>query len=888
MSQRRLQLLVLAFLASASSASKEIASHLVITPQSPVIQIGTNFTATCVIVDTIEATADDLFWNISQRMIPKNQYTKINETALSVTILVTGEKPEWLFCYCNKKSPYVFKHKGKFIHGIPLTKGYPPNKPENITCMVLQGEVYISNNFKCWWETSGYQSKEMPTNYTLHVKAIHGAYSVSTEENSAQVTMDFPAHLELEIWVVAHNPLGTVASEHFTKEASSFVKTNPPADVQVLSEEKFPPSLLIKWKHPIQPYYLRLKYEIRYCVNGSLNWIKVPVVTVDEDIVESYRLQKLQPDTVYITQVRCRHTREGYGYWSDWSTAVTKKTPEDRPTSKPDLWRIITEGEGTNERQVKFICKDPVFSNGRITSFNIKIQTQKGNVGNGSAAWERFPVNSSVADSIPRQTFNVLKEISLAEERSVKVYVTAVNSVGISPQASLGIPGKTHELGRVEGLKVWPRGGQLLVKWNAPNKPNVAEYVLEWISDVSMDWQRENRSTLQTVLKGSFDKFICYKISVYPIYSGWTGQPATVEAFLEEGAPLEAPSVRLKDKPGRNEAELVWNEIPPNKRRGFIIDYTIFYSSGNELHEINVPANVTSYTLTSLTSNTKYDTWIRASTVGGSTYGTKHSFITLKYAPGEMEMIVVGVSLGFLFVVLTTMMLCIYNKDVIIKNFWPWIPNPGESTIGNWSPDYPLKPETPKENCLSDISVLDMDGNDAKSVFEEDKTNLALKKDKYLSEEHSSGIGGSSCMSSPRQSVSDSDEGGDVVDTTASTVQYSSVVASSGYKGQTPCVQPQQVIFARSESTQPLLDSEENPDILVQEGSRQSQLFHSAWNQDSGSSSACNQLEMEPQEVLLSLDLCPLEEDSELTTPADGQSAGSSSYRPQLCGYRPQ
>lgn len=30
----------------------------------------------------------------------------------------------------------------------------------------------------------------------------------------------------------------------------------------------------------------------------------------------------------------------------------------------------------------------------------------------------------------------------------------------------------------------------------------------------------------------------------------------------------------------------------------------------------------------------------------------------------------------------------------IKRNLWPQIPNPGESTIGNWSPDYPLKVRT--------------------------------------------------------------------------------------------------------------------------------------------------------------------------------------------------
>ncbi len=196
--------------------------------------------------------------------------------------------------------------------------------------------------------------------------------------------------------------------------------------------------------------------------------------------------------------------------------------------------------------------------------------------------------------------------------------------------------------------------------------------------------------------------------------------------------------------------------------------------------------------------------------------------------------------------------------------------------------------------------MLDVDVCEGKCVFEEDKASLPLKKDKYLSEEHSSGIGGSSCMSSPRQSVSDSDEGGDMPDTTASTVQYSSVVASSGYKGQTPSSQPQQAIFSRSESTQPLLDSEENPDMLLPEGSRQSQRFRqnsftrTARNKDSTNPADFNQLEMEQQDELEPLDFCPLREGSEETTPTDDQSAdwlpaaSVSSYMPQLGGYRPQ
>ncbi|XP_023142060.2 interleukin-6 receptor subunit beta isoform X2 [Amphiprion ocellaris] len=894
-SSRVLQLL--ACLVSLLSAGADD-SHLVIAPQSPVLEIGTNFTATCMIINTAEITADDLYWNLSKTTVSKEQYIKINKTALNVTIPITSEKPEWLFCLCKRVSPKVVLNNGRFIHGILLVKGYRPEKPENLSCVAVQNGTYISPSIRCEWEVVGRQTTEVPTTYTLIVRQVLSGetHYTSTPAKTAQVPLNvFPSFMLLDIWVEAHNKLGTIESEHLKKDANYFVKTNPPSDVTVISEKSFPTSLLINWAHPIASEYLRLMYQIRFCRLGSHIWNYVPLEDTSE-YIQSFRLQNLRPDTVYVTQVRCKNSQKNHGFWSNWSNNATERTQEDRPRSKPDLWKIVTE-DG-----IKFICKDPELSNGRITRFDIMIQNPKDKIKNGSSEWERIMVNRSEADSSSsHRKITLLKKIPLADKTSVKVYVTAINSVGKSDEALLVIPANANEFAPVEELMVWPHEGQLLLEWKPPTSTAVSEYVVEWVSGGQIDWQRERGSTRHTVIKGNLERFVCYNVSVYPIYSGRIGNPAHAEVFLEEGAPVRGPTVKLNGNPGRNEAKLTWEEIPQHSRRGFITNYTIFYTSGAEIHAITVPANTTSYTLTSLSANTKYDTWIKASTIRGSANGFNHSFTTLKYAPGEIEGIVVGVSLGFLFVVLMTMLICFYKKDLIKKNFWPQIPNPGESTIGNWSPDYPLKAETPKENCLSGISVLDMDICDGKCVIEEDKASLPLKKDKYLSEEHSSGIGGSSCMSSPRQSVSDSDEGGDMADTTSSTIQYSSVVASSGYKGQTPNSHPQQSIFSRSESTQPLLDSEENADMVVQDGSRQFQHFsrqpcctHNAGNKDTTNCDDFSQLAMEQQEIPQSLDFCPLEEDNEQITPTDELSADwlptvpVSSYMPQLGGYRPQ
>ncbi|XP_034047396.1 interleukin-6 receptor subunit beta isoform X2 [Thalassophryne amazonica] len=765
-----------------------------------------------------------------------------------------------------------------------------PEKPANLSCVAVQ-EKSVFNKISCFWNPGTDRNTEIHTTYTLKVIVFYykNFSVVAKENNRAQVALGtFPHHMNMDIWVEAENKLGKEESSHLKEEAEMFVKTSPPSDVQVISEKSFPTSLLITWKHPIGNEYVTLMYQIRFCRNGSHNWTYVPLSDTSRGI-QSFRLQKLLPYTAYITQVRCKCSVEGYGYWSEWSSNATRRTPEDQPRSKPDLWQIITSGDDINERQVKIICKDPVLSNGRITSFDIRV--------GGRAEWESILVNRSEN----QREITFLKEIYLADKEFAKVEVTAHNSVGTSPKAVLVIPKIGHELAPVEGLKVWPYRGQLWLEWKLPSITtpiNVTHYVVEWKSDIDIAWQWENRGTTRTEIKDDLEYFKCYNISVYPIYSGWIGKPVTTEAFREQGAPLEGPSVRLNGKAGPSEAELVWNEIPRDKQRGFITNYTIFYSSGTNLYNETVPAKTYSYTLKQLLSNTKYETWIKASTIAGSAIGPKHSFSTVKYAPGEFEGIVVGICFGVLVFLLGTMMICICKRHVIKQKFWPQIPNPGNSSIGSWSPDYPLKADTPKESSLAGVSVLEVDLFDGRSVFDDDKTSLPLKKDKYLSEEHSSGIGGSSCMSSPRQSVSDSDEGGDVGETTASTVQYSSVVASSGYKGQTPTSQPQQAIFSRSESTQPLLDSEETPDMLGQEGSEQSKrrprnpgFSQAEVRSDNADSPDFTQLEMEEQSALESLSFHPIVEDCEQAEEAACgwlQSAKVPSYMPQRGGYRPQ
>lgn len=104
--------------------------------------------------------------------------------------------------------------------------------------------------------------------------------------------------------------------------------------------------------------------------------------------------------------------------------------------------------------------------------------------------------------------------------------------------------------------------------------------------------------------------------------------------------------------------------------------------------------------------------------------------------------------------------------------------------------------------------MVEITTDEKSSYSKQDLKSVDLIK-KNTSEGLSSGIGGSSCLSSPQLSISDTDEV-ESGQNTSSTVQYSTVIIS-GYRGQQPTAATLPT-FSRSESTQPLLESEERPD----------------------------------------------------------------------------
>uniref|UniRef100_A0A8C0F3V1 Interleukin 6 signal transducer n=1 Tax=Bubo bubo TaxID=30461 RepID=A0A8C0F3V1_BUBBB len=750
-----------------------------IIPESPVLTLGSSFTALCILnescLDFGNIYANQIIWKTKNRVVPKEQYREINRTVSSVTFNDTSSLANPLTC--NILADGQIEQN---IYGITVTVG-------------------------CKMKTIG----SVPI--LRHLPQENFPDCIPKDVNNSCMITDVQFFVNLEVWVEAENALGKAESDPLVLDPIEIVKPLSPHNLSVNSGI-LPTVLKLSWENRISVAVMKLKFNIRYRIIGDTNWMQVP----PEDTASprtSFSVQGLRPYTEYVFSIRCMK-EDGVGYWSDWSEEKTGVTTEDKPSKGPPIWRSIAASHSPAFWTVHLMWKalEPFEANGVILQYEVTVRSKSPL----SSLAEKYNVNTTnLTLKLPNGTYEVT--------------VIAYNRVGASPPSVLLIPA-TNSKAPVKSVRTLPKDGKLWVGWTAPNS-YVLKYVIEWClvsnsSDCIIEWQNEPGNVQGTYLKGDIKPFKCYLITVYPLYADGQGSGQSVKAYLQQDRPSKGPTVQTK-KVGKAEAVLTWNHLTVDEQNGFIRSYTIFYKTvdGNET-AVTVDPSKTEYTLSSLTSDTLYTVRMMAYTDEGGRSGPDFTFTTQKFGKGEIEAIVVPVCLAFLLIVLLGVLFCFNKRDLIKKHIWPIVPDPSKSNIAQWSPQVPAKhnfsskDQMYPEGSFTDVSVVEIEADDKKSFSEQDlKPFDLLKKEKSTSEGHSSGIGGSSCMSSPRQSVSDSDEG-ETTQNTSSTVQYSTVVLN-GYRDQTP-VQ----VFSRSESTQPLLDSEERSEDQAGGGDSTTQRQH--------------------------------------------------------------
>ncbi|XP_031431248.1 cytokine receptor-like factor 1b isoform X1 [Clupea harengus] len=297
----------------------------VVSPQDPVLLVGSSLTATCTLSPGLELHASFLYWTLNGNRLPSSVYHVLGPGALSVTLhnLNGSQQQSGDNLVCHGR-------KGEVLGGSCLYVGTPPQRPVNLSCW-----SHNTKDMTCSWSPGGPGEGFIRTRYTLKYKLRwFGQETVCTDYNRGINTCYIPSGLAIftpyEIWVEATNQLGSASSRVVTLDILDVVTTDPPPDVQVNRVGDLADQLTVRWRTPsaLRDFLFRAKYQIRYRLEDSANW-KVVENVGNQTFC---RLAGLRPGTVYFVQVRCNpvgiYGSRKPGIWSDWSPPMAASTPQ--------------------------------------------------------------------------------------------------------------------------------------------------------------------------------------------------------------------------------------------------------------------------------------------------------------------------------------------------------------------------------------------------------------------------------------------------------------------------------------------------------------------------------------------------------------------------------
>ncbi|XP_010191138.1 PREDICTED: interleukin-31 receptor subunit alpha [Mesitornis unicolor] len=663
-------------------------------PSSPEIERGSTLKLFCVLGKryTPHRNASHIIWKLNHDLIAQENYNIVNETVSSVTIHNFNYSKAHVKCFTK------YLGKEQLLVHTEVKSGFPPDTPGNISCF-----YYFDVELTCSW-TSGRETN-LTTNYTLYRKMVTLPNTVGFCESEKESCSFYYPHIPYLstfcFQVKAENVLGEALSDCVPIPMEKIEKFEPPEILSVKKLTGVKQLLTVTWRMPekiipSQDLICQVQYTNLY--SNSSEFVTVPMNSAEK--TGSCNLTGLWDFTEYSVTIRCISVVSIF--WSEWSKGKTASTEEKAPSEKVDLWRVIVSSHSSESRSVHLMWKllNSFPPSGRILGYKIQY----------------FPENNTALKITNISTDK--KTILLLNEEAYIISITAYNSAGYSPEAILRIPSTDEKTSQIiETVRTFTTNEEVVVEWIA-SEPEVTEYVVEWYKELETDpfgrsWQYVSNSTNWKTNKKNFKPFICYNISVYPLYGNTVAAPYSIQTYVQEKKPSEGP-VADTGIPGKNEVMIKWKEIAKDKRNGFISNYTIFYKpeDGKELNE-TVNSDVLQYRLKSLQANTQYTVYIMASNEAGGTSGEPKTFKTLKFNKDDVTVIALPIGLSMLFL-LGLWITCILKKHTFKKVCWPDIPNPAESIAVEWPLDASvnnlfLKRVTSEAKTIDfeDLSVLE-------------------------------------------------------------------------------------------------------------------------------------------------------------------------------------
>ncbi|XP_062067679.1 oncostatin-M-specific receptor subunit beta isoform X2 [Lepus europaeus] len=438
-------------------------------------------------------------------------------------------------------------------------------------------------------------------------------------------------------------------------------------------------SAIMTWKEYSLVNHCTLLCQVELRGEGEIMQHNVSVKVNGE-----YVLSGLEPDTQYVTQVRCTSTSH-FWKWSDW---VPQKiiTSEAAPSEAPDVWRNVTSEPGRQNVALFWKPLSKHQANGKILFYNVVIE----NLDSAS----RLQLLSIPAPA-------TRQELTLDPRCSYRIHVTANNSVGTSPASILAVagdPGNGTE--NVKEERIAGTEGGFPLSWK-PKSGDVAGYVVDWCAhprDTSCDfqWKRVGPNTTRTVISSdAFGPGVRYSFRIYGLSTKRIAYLlAKKTGYCQELAPSYNPQVNIKNLTSHS-FTLSWENYSTEYQPSFILGYHVYLKSkamqchsGFEerthsddsvccKYKIDNPEQKM-FIAENLQPESLYEFLVTPYTsVGEGPNGTFRNVTT----PDEHSHILIRIILPMILCVLLIMILCYWKSQWMKEKCYPDIPDPYKSSI---------------------------------------------------------------------------------------------------------------------------------------------------------------------------------------------------------------
>ncbi|XP_032380964.1 interleukin-23 receptor isoform X2 [Etheostoma spectabile] len=455
------------------------------------------------------------------------------------------------------------------VNGLDLHGGLPPNKPEHVMCEMSRSSDFID----CTWERG--QKTHILTTYNISVNRENGTkihldqIQDAEEIHIPRATID--ENTKYQLIITAYNHFGASQSDPFTFSAKDIVIPETPCITQIEFGNNSIAAILY-WKTSESSVHLRSDVRLR---TDTGTWEMGEETELREGLIQ---VDGLRPLTDYEFQMRtCNTSRSNSSkrsLCSKWSSSVVGRSPGKGPSQQLLAWRKLGSLGTNGLRMVTVLWQ--IMMDGLLPQppspddYTGAVQQYRIFLGND----QNQEVTSCAA--VSPCSVQVPAEVQA-------VSISAVTLYGMSPPANvpLRLSGDVRPV--LRPLVPAANGSAVFVSWSWPwgkhrstSGGEPLHYVIEWTSVpvAELQWQKVSKDQNNTSITG-LTAGVRYNVSLYAVTTRGVSAPSSRLVYSKEQKPVCGPSVSVLVHEARR-IRIQWEELPVDKQRGFIINYTIY------------------------------------------------------------------------------------------------------------------------------------------------------------------------------------------------------------------------------------------------------------------------------------------------------------------------